>query len=462
MRRPPAWRHGELRSERGSVLFIVMIICLGLVTLVVYFAYAVNSELQASANRVGEIEARAAVTGGARYAAYILNNFAIDGVVPHSGIVPDPTQDYYSSALAVGDDPANNPQFWFIGRDPNNPATTQVVFSLVDEASKLNLNTATATMLEALPLADLTTDFATAIVNWRTRSTTNSSSTASLYSTLDPARVNKAAPFETTDELRLVYGATLDLILGEDTNRNGALDPSEDDGDLTPPHDNQDGQLQPGMLEYVTAFSNQPNTTLAGGQRMNITTAQGRARLQALLTGKGIAAGRAATIVRNTGTGTFTSVADFMLTSRMTAAEFALVHTAVTAATGTAQHGLVNVNTASEEVLACIPGIGPNSAPAVVAYRLANPTLLTSFAWLSSVLSAASIRRAGPYITDQSYQFSADIAAVGRNGRGYHREKLVFDTSQGIPRIIYRQDLTGSGWALGPQIRQGLKTVLTY
>ncbi len=461
MTRPSHCRETGLASERGSVLIVVMVICLGLVTLLLYFADAVNSELQASANRVAEIEARQAVAGATRYAAHVLNNYAIDGVVPNSGIVPDPTQDYYSEALKVGDDAAGNPQFWFIGRDPNNPPATKLVFSLVDEASKLNLNTATATMLENLPLANMTADFATAIVNWRTRSQSNSSSTASEYSTLDPARVNKAAPFESTDELRLVYGATLDLILGEDTNRNGAIDPNEDDGDTTAPHDNQDGQLQPGMLEYVTAFSNQPNTTLAGGARLNITTAQGRARLANLLTGKGITAGRAATIVRNTGQGTFTSVADFYLTSRMTAAEFALIHTSVTAGTGTAVQGLVNVNTASEAVLACIPGIGLNSAPTVVAYRLANPTALTSFAWLSSVISAASFRRAGPYITDQSYQFSADIAAVGRYGRGYCREKVVFDTSLGIPRIIYRQDLSSSGWALGAEIRQDLKTTGT-
>jgi len=149
-------------------------------------------------------------------------------------------------------------------------------------------------------------------------------------------------------------------------------------------------------------------------------------------------------------------VADFMIASRMTATEFAEVHTAITAGTGTAVQGLVNVNTASLTVLSCIPGIGPNSAASIVAYRLANPTVLTSFAWLPQVLSAANIRRAGPYITDQSYQFSADIAATGRFGRGYCRERVVFDTSLGIPRIVYTEDLSSSGWALGAQVRQDL------
>jgi type II secretory pathway component PulK len=449
-----------LRRQRGSVLIIVLWICLGLVVLVLYFADSTNSELEAAANRVGEVEARQAVTAGTRYAAYILNHYAIDGVVPDSGIAPDPTADYFAEALRVGDD-SGDPQFWFIGRDVNNVPTTDPVFCLVDEASKLNLNTATTAMLDALPMANMTSDLAAAIVSWRTRQSQSSvSALNNTYSTLDPPRLNKGAPFESVDELRLVYGATLDLLFGEDTNLNGALDPNEDDGDQSPPHDNQDGQLQPGMFEYVTAFSAQPNTTRSGAARLNITnirTPPGPVQLRAFLTRNGFSAGRAAAIVRNlsTGGGAFNSVADFMLTSGMTANEFALIHTSIM---GSSSVGLVNVNTASETVLACIPGIGPTNAPGLVAYRLANPTALTSLAWIARVLSPGAIRRAGPYITDQSYQFSADIAAVGRFGRGYHREKVVFDTSLGTPRIIYRQDLSSYGWALGTKIRKTLKS----
>jgi DNA uptake protein ComE-like DNA-binding protein len=458
MTRPQTPFADPRRRQRGSVLIIVLWICLGLTTLLFYFAYSTNSELQAAANRVGEIEARQAVAAGTRYAAYVLNNYAIDGVVPDNGIPPDPTTDYYSEALQVGDE-TGDPKFWFIGRDANNPPTTDPVFCLVDEASKLNLNTATAAMLETLPMVNMTPDFATAIVTWRTRQSQSGGSAAdNVYSTLDPPRLNKGAPFETTAELRLVYGATLDLLFGEDTNLNGALDPNEDDGDQSPPHDNQDGLLQPGMFEYVTAFSNQPSTTITGAARLNIATVQGRQRLGALLTRKGISPGRAAAIVRNVGTGTFGSVADFMLASGMTADEFALIHTSITATTGASSPGLVNVNTASATVLACIPGIGPDNAASLVAYRLANPSALTSLVWITHVLSPGAIRRAGPYITDQSYQFSADIVAVGRFGRGYYREKVVFDTSKGTPRIVYRQDLSSYGWALGARVRSVIKT----
>jgi len=58
------------------------------------------------------------------------------------------------------------------------------------------------------------------------------------------------------------------------------------------------------------------------------------------------------------------------------------------------------------------------------------------------------------YITVHSYQFSADIAALGPYGRGYRRVRYVFDTSSGTPRILYRQDLSHLGWALGKYVRQ--------
>ena len=56
-------------------------------------------------------------------------------------------------------------------------------------------------------------------------------------------------------------------------------------------------------------------------------------------------------------------------------------------------------------------------------------------------------------ITTRSFQYSADIVAVGPFGRGYQRVKYVFDLSDGAPKIIYRQDLSRLGWALGERTR---------
>ena len=158
-----------------------------------------------------------------------------------------------------------------------------------------------------------------------------------------------------------------------------------------------------------------------------------------------------------TTTPTFGSLLEFYVRSGMTEAEFAQVSDNITTVTNSAARtGLVNINTASLAVLACLPGIGSNTAPAVVAYRQSNPANLTSVAWLASVLDQSSAIQAGPHVTARSYQFSADVAAVGQYGRGYRRVRFVFDISEGTPKIIYRQDLTHLGWALGKEVREKL------
>ena len=442
-------------QSRGSVLIIVMWICLGLVALTLYFASSMGSELRAADNRGAEVASRQAIAGATRYAAYILKQYAIGGGVPN-------IDNYKAEAVPVGD-----ASFWFIGRasgsqqlQQQTSLPNQPYFALVDESSKLNLNTATAAMIQALPLTDMTPDFAAAIVAWRSANSANAQTQDSILSQLNPPRHNKGAPYETVDELRLINQASLDLLVGEDTNRNGALDPNEDDGELSAPRDDQNGQLLAGLLEYVTVYSSQPTTSASGTRRTNVTTLktpQVRNTLAQLLVTRGITQQRAQQMMaRITNTTVLTSVADFMVTTQVTASEFALIHTDLTAAT-TAARGLINVNTASEAVLTCIPGIGVDGAATLVAYRTAHPEELTSMAWLVAAgLTVANIRRAGTYITDQSYQFSADIAAVGATGRGYCREKVFFDVSSGTPRIVNRQDLTAFGWALGTNVKRTL------
>ena len=62
----------------------------------------------------------------------------------------------------------------------------------------------------------------------------------------------------------------------------------------------------------------------------------------------------------------------------------------------------------------------------------------------------------GNTVTTRSFQFTADIAAVGAYGRGYRRVKFIFDVSDGSPKILYRQDLSRLGWALGDKARETL------
>ena len=145
----------------------------------------------------------------------------------------------------------------------------------------------------------------------------------------------------------------------------------------------------------------------------------------------------------------------------MTADEFARIADDLTVVTANTIEGRVNINTASATVLACLPGINsnPSLAQALVSYRQSNPDKLGSVAWIVDALGQNSgdvltTLQATDCITTRSYQFTADVAALGPHGRGYRRVRFVFDTTEGTPKIIYRQDLTQLGWALGNDVRQ--------
>ena len=434
-KRPIRWP--GLTRQAGSVLIIVLWVAFGLVSLALYFAHSMSFELRAADNRVASVEAEQAIAGAARYLSNVLANAQQPGLLPA-------TNTYLFSAVPVG-----NAYFWLIGRDTNawQNGPYQPVFGLVDEASKLNLNTATADMLALLPR--MTVDTAASIVAWRSPANNNSSGAQSdTYMRLQPPYSCKNAPFETVDEVRLVYNMDLETLYGEDTNLNGILDANENDGDVTPPYDDRNGRLDPGILEYVTVYTREPGTGTNGTARINVTTQPGQTQLRSLLRQQ-FGAARANQIR----VGASNSPLQLYMNSGMTAEEFAQIEGNIRGAT---LQGLVNVNTASEAVLACIPGIGPDNAPALVAYRQSNPSQLPSVAWVSQALDRRSAIQAGPYLTARTYQFTADIAAVGHYGRGYRRVKYIFDTSQGTPRIVYRQDLSHFGWALGKNARQAL------
>ena len=429
--------------QRGAVLVIVLWVVFGLVGLTLYFADSMMSQLHIGDNVLRIAEAQEAVDGGARYVTHILTNYASDGEPPLDS-------DYFPEELPIGPG-----LVWFIGRDSDVDPEAEPVFGLVDEAGKLNLNTATLEMLEALP--DMTPEFAAAIIDWRDRNSelTDGGAEDSAYASLYPSRAPKNGPFETVGELRLVYQSTMELLYGEDANLNGALDDNENDATGSAPYDDGDGLLRDGLFNYVTVYSREPNTRAEGGNRLNVTSATDRAGIQQLLT-TAFDESRATAIMTAVGQTPLRSVAEFMVRGRLTAEEFAEIETNLTADDGEFTTGRVNINTAPAAVLACLPGIGIENVDAIINYRLSQPDKLTSIGWLSEVLEANAIIAAGPFITGKSYQFSADIAAVGGFGRGYARSQFVYDLSDGTPRIVFRADLTGLGWALGRNVRESL------
>ena len=468
-------------ARRGSVLVIVLWIAFGLVSLALYFSNSMNFELRASDNRVCAMAADQAIDGAVRYLKYLLVQQVANG---SNGVLP-----VLDSSLCQAV-PVGEAHYWLIGRDTNNPVGPgRMSFGLVDEASKLNLNLAGSTPVIAsnqfIWLPRVTLDLTQAILDWV--NTNGDGPTATFYAMQQPPYQCKCEPFETVDELRLLYGADMDTLIGEDANRNGILDPNETD-------DNQNNMLDPGILEYFTVYGRESNTNSDGTAKVNVSSVSsgstalisllqtnfGTARTQQILGSLGVVTsapsrppggaggapapgmgGAAAPSAASTTTVSFKSPLQFYVRSGMTSTEFAQIGTNLTATSGAYVQGRVNVNTASAAVLACLAGGDTGVAQQLVNYRQSNPNNLTSIAWVIDALGqsypdALTALEAGDFLTTQSFQFTADVAALGPYNRGYRRVKFVFDTSDGTPRIVYRQDLTHLGWALGKEVRQSL------
>lgn len=440
------------RTERGFVLVIVLWAAAGLVTLALLFGESMMLEYHAADNILAGVQADQAVEGAARYARAVLTDWENPGVVPA-------TSDYLNQAVEVGD-----ALVWFLGRDAaarTSLRTTaqQPAYGLIDECSKLNLNTATLDMLKALPR--MTDELAAAIVDWRDEDEEVSENGAEspAYQLRAPAYECKNADFETVEELRLVAGADWEILYGEDANLNGVLDANENDGNVSWPEDNQDGRLDPGLLEYVTVYSREPNKRSDGTARINVK-GENAQEFQSLLQEK-LGEERATEIQRNLGSdwSSINSVLEIYIKSQMTEDEFADIAGEISVSDEEFLPGLININTAPEAVLACVPGIGTANAAAVAAYRQSHAGSLDSVAWLAQALEEAAAIQAGPYVTTRSYQYTADLAAVGHDGKGFRRVRFVIDASGDEPMIRYRQDLTASGWALGKEIQTRLEAM---
>ena len=446
---PFAIRHSKGRA-RGSVLIIVMWIAFGLVSIALYFGHSMLFEYRAAEENAAGVAADEAIEGAARYLGYVLTNTT---TIIQPGQTTA-TEAYRCEAVPVGD-----AGFWLIGRADSTERRDVPFYKLVDEASKLNLNTATLDMLQMLPR--MTPELAAAIVDWRDAddTVTTGGAESETYGRRNPPYLCKNAKFDTLEELHLVAGADREILFGNDINLNGVLDPNEASINNSAFSSTiRSGNVDPGLLEYLTVYSRQPNTgTNSSGLEIINVSDPGSTNLQARLQevfGQERAQQILALVGASAATG-FNSLLRFFLQSGMTPEEFGKIADGLSVTNAAFTEGLVNVNTAPAAVLACLPGIGgTDKADQLVAYRRSNSSELTSVAWVSKVLDQASELAVGPFITTRSYQYSADVAALGPYGRGYRRTLFVFDTSQGDSKIVYRRDRSRLGWALGTETRQ--------
>ena len=253
-------------ARRGSVLLVVFVIIM-LLTFGVYgFTQRMLAESAAAGAFGNAVTAQAMAESGIELAASYVGARTADPENPISlyhrpdvfaGLILRPS----GSPRAVG-------RVSLVAPVEADPTAVRVRFGLIDESGKLNLNAIAAFKLEPveetallLNLPDMTPELADAILDYLDEDDTPRTlgAESEYYGSLSPATVAKNGAIGTLDELLAVRGVTPALLHGEDTNRNGLLDPNENDGLASMPPDDGDGVLRPGWEAFLTVHGRETN-----------------------------------------------------------------------------------------------------------------------------------------------------------------------------------------------------------
>ena len=271
----PLTSHLSCPQRNGSALIIVLIVVV-LLTLGAYtFLDSMILERRAADFSARSAQSRALADSGIEFAAAMLGNPAD---LETENIYHNPTAFAGVTLLASASDTGRG-RFTLVAPVENDTTGKQLRYGLVDESSKINLNAITAlkltdeqghALLKSIP--GMTDEAADGLLDWVDSDDTQRTfgAESQIYQGLDPKYSAKNGACESIDELLLVQGVTPALLYGEDANRNGLLDPNEDDGDLTAPPDDQDGLLDLGWNSYLTIFSRESNLQQDGTDRIHL------------------------------------------------------------------------------------------------------------------------------------------------------------------------------------------------
>lgn len=260
-------------SRRGSILVVVLVVLVVLALGAYTFSESMIVEAQATAAFGRDAQARAAADSGIELAASLLTQRYEQ---TPSSYFSNP--EWFQGILVQNNDsPKGRGRFSVVSAVETDPSGRSIRFGLVDESSKLNIN-AVPTLLKSNTdarkvlqyLPQMTPEITDAILDWVDSDTTPRELGAEdeTYLPLGYKAKNKA--LDSLDELLMVRGVTPLLLFGEDANRNGLLDPNENDGELSPPLDNGDGLLDRGWSAYFTVYGREGNYKSDGTQRINV------------------------------------------------------------------------------------------------------------------------------------------------------------------------------------------------
>jgi len=346
--------------------------------------------------------------------------------------------------------------------DFNNVRLGECIFTVrvVDEASKLNINTVSREQLLRLEREGMTEEIADAIIDWRDKDDTphQGGVERGYYQNLRYGYSIRNGLFRTIRELLLVKGVTEELLYGEYTNLNGELDYNEKDGDESPPADNRDDKLDQGWIAYLTCYSYDKNKDASGNERININEANEEKLTEEL----NISKPHAKWIVKNREKEKYESIADLINDKSPKEAKrdskeesdeavaldletFKDIADKITVDDKKRIPGKVNINTAPKEVLAVL--LGGDETAKQLADEIINHrgSLLSGMQSIAEVLNVKSVnvktfKKIANLITTRSDVFTVRCLATADRGRvpgAKLQTEVVVDRSSTPCKIFY-------------------------
>ena len=266
-------------AERSGFVLLVVTVVVLLLSLAAYsYMTEMDIENRAAGMYGRDVEARMAAESGVEYVASLVSTMG-------SGSVQEM---YHSPAmfsrrlLEVSENARGQVRFSIVSPPVTGTGSDAPRAGLTTETSKFNINRLLELENDTDDVSDpwesiswipnMSEEICNAILDWidSDEDVRTGGAESATYEGLAFSYSARNAPMQAIEELLQVQGVTPALFYGEDANRNGRLDPNEDDGDESLPPDNGDGVLDLGFRDFLTVSSRERNTLADGTPRVNI------------------------------------------------------------------------------------------------------------------------------------------------------------------------------------------------
>lgn len=285
-----------------------------------------------------------------------------------------------------------------------------------------------------------------------------------------PYRI-KNGPLSTSEEILMVKGFSGFEMYGNDANLNQMLDANENDGNKRFPDDAEDGVLNRGLFGRIAAMTYGPNLDREGNRRIRMDQAEAVSGNSEKLTNAGLAPETIHFILLCAQDGKRFAHpaelygAEYQLTADQTlpdggtfpagttvranlqAEQLPIVCDFLTTR-GDFEVGLVNLNSASKEVLKAV-GFDEGQASQLISRRqeLLGDEKLGTISWpvTENIIDAETFKAIAPLLTVRGYQYRVLVVGYGVPCGRFRVLEALVDVSGSDAKIIYLRDLTRLG-----------------